>query len=95
MGNSYVFVVSALIASSSDVDCLVSLYFNALGGKHYFVFWALFLAGHLISDLIHSVHTYWLGVWAQAYETQDAADVNIAWCGFLLSCIDRSLNLSI
>ncbi|VDC01970.1 unnamed protein product [Peniophora sp. CBMAI 1063] len=57
----------------------LSLYFNALGGRHNFLFWTLFLGGHLISDFIHSVHTYWLGIWAQAYEEQDASDVNIAW----------------
>lgn len=54
----------------------VRLFFASLGGDSPFIFWSLFLGGMTLVRLLQSAQAWYLGYWAEQYETHDPADVN-------------------
>lgn len=46
----------------------LKLFFGGLGGGHPILFWASFMGGIMLIDLIATVQTWWLGFWARQYE---------------------------
>ncbi|KAF7798640.1 hypothetical protein EIP86_009863 [Pleurotus ostreatoroseus] len=57
----------------------VKLYFENLGGKMPITFWALFLGGMLGTSVIETFQAWFLGYWADQYETHDASEVNVVY----------------
>lgn len=41
------------------------------------MFWALFLGGMLGSAFVETFQAWFLGYWADQYETHDASEVNV------------------
>lgn len=55
----------------------VKLYFAALGGNHNALFWTCFLGSMVLSQVLSTVQTWFLGYWANQYEIHDSSEVNI------------------
>ncbi|EIM92492.1 uncharacterized protein STEHIDRAFT_127305 [Stereum hirsutum FP-91666 SS1] len=55
----------------------LKLYFAALGGNHNALFWTCFLGSMVLSQVLSTVQTWFLGYWANQYEIHDSSEVNI------------------
>ncbi|KAJ7119364.1 hypothetical protein C8R43DRAFT_1112474 [Mycena crocata] len=55
----------------------LKLYFKGMGGNHTILFFALFLGGIGLNDLLKAVQTWFLGYWAGQYTGQDASQVDV------------------
>lgn len=56
----------------------VKLYFAAFGGSYNALFWTTFLGSMLLSQVLVTVQTWFLGYWANQYELHDASEVHIS-----------------
>nr|GAT43679.1 multidrug resistance-associated ABC transporter protein [Mycena chlorophos] len=64
------------------------LYLRGLGGRHPFLFLALCVLGLSASQLFFASQAYWLGQWAEQYETHVPSEVNVAhYMGFYMLLI--------
>ncbi|EMD39558.1 hypothetical protein CERSUDRAFT_111873 [Gelatoporia subvermispora B] len=57
----------------------MKLYLSALGGAHPCLFWLVFMGALLISEFINATQTWFVGYWAQQYETKTPSEVNISF----------------
>lgn len=64
-----------VISRLKSFACAVKLYFANMGGKHSLWFWTLFLGGMIITPMIESFQTWYLGYWAHQYDV-DPEDVS-------------------
>lgn len=55
----------------------VKLYFANLGGDSPIIFWTLFLGGMILTSVTETFQAWYLGYWAQQYETHDPSEVNV------------------
>ncbi|KAF8992761.1 hypothetical protein BDZ89DRAFT_1150908 [Hymenopellis radicata] len=58
----------------------LNLYFKALGGNHVWLFFLFYIGGLVLTQLLSTVQTWWLGYWASQYEGADEAYVPVAYC---------------
>ncbi|KAI0344119.1 multidrug resistance-associated ABC transporter [Trametopsis cervina] len=54
----------------------LKLYFLSLGGDSPIIFWSLFLGNMFMTRLLQSAQFWYLGYWAEQYETHDPSEVN-------------------
>ncbi|KAF9029722.1 hypothetical protein BDZ89DRAFT_1065204 [Hymenopellis radicata] len=57
----------------------LNLYFKALGGNHVWLFFLAYIGGLVLTQLLNTVQTWWLGYWASQYEGADEAYVPVAY----------------
>ncbi|KAJ3556484.1 hypothetical protein NM688_g2007 [Phlebia brevispora] len=57
----------------------LKLYFANLGGKMPISFWVLFLGGMLLTSITETYQAWYLGHWADQYETHDPSEVNVVY----------------
>ncbi|KAI9059804.1 multidrug resistance-associated ABC transporter [Trametes sanguinea] len=85
-------VVAEEIAEGRVSWPALRLYLSSMGGTHAFIFWLSVVGFLVICELTAILQTYWLGYWAQQYEDQDQADVNVF---FYLSVYNGLLALGV
>ncbi|CAL1696193.1 unnamed protein product [Somion occarium] len=68
-------IVAEEIAEGHVGWSALKLYFANMGGKHSLWFWTLFLGGMIITPMIESFQTWYLGYWAHQYDV-DPEDVS-------------------
>ncbi|KAJ7225905.1 P-loop containing nucleoside triphosphate hydrolase protein, partial [Mycena pura] len=56
----------------------LKLYFKGLGGNHTLLFFTVFLAGLVLTELTQAAQTWFLGYWAGQYTDHPASEVNVA-----------------
>lgn len=55
----------------------VKLYFRGLGGSHPVAFFLTVACGLLLTDLLNTFQTWYLGYWASQYDTHDSSEVDV------------------
>ena len=55
----------------------VKLFISGLGGTHPVLFWMLFVGSLLFCDTLLTVQTWFMGYWAEQYDTYPPEQVNI------------------
>ncbi|KAH7930564.1 hypothetical protein BV22DRAFT_1124835 [Leucogyrophana mollusca] len=55
------------------------LYLASMGGQYSFLFWVAFLGLMVLTQLVNSVQTWFLGYWASQYELHPASEVNVQY----------------
>ncbi|KAH7910707.1 hypothetical protein BJ138DRAFT_73634 [Hygrophoropsis aurantiaca] len=55
------------------------LYLASMGGQYTFLFWIAFLSLMILTQLVNSVQTWFLGYWASQYEIHPASEVNVQY----------------
>ncbi|KAH8101555.1 hypothetical protein BXZ70DRAFT_101862 [Cristinia sonorae] len=53
----------------------VTLFFGALGGKRWLLWWTVFIANALVTPIIETFDTWFLGYWAHQYESRPSSEV--------------------
>ncbi|QRV86037.1 ABC transporter transmembrane region [Ceratobasidium sp. AG-Ba] len=61
-------IVAEEIAEGHIGWSALKLFLFAFGGSG---FWVVYIGGFLLSDILAVLQTYWLGIWARAYENDD------------------------
>lgn len=56
----------------------LQLFFKGLGGDNPFFFWTVFLGCLLLTTLLNTGTTWWLGHWASRYDLPGSPTVNVS-----------------
>ena len=65
-----------VISSSDTYSRTVKLFFSSLGGNQQAVFWLLCVGTLVLSQLVDTFQTWFLGYWARQYEERDPSEVD-------------------
>jgi hypothetical protein len=55
----------------------VQMYLSSMSGAWGVLFWLSLVGGTLVCEALNPLQTWWLGYWAQQYETHAPGDVDI------------------
>ncbi|KAK7058408.1 hypothetical protein VNI00_002042 [Paramarasmius palmivorus] len=55
----------------------VKMYLSGMGGNHSWVFFLAVIGSLLLSELMHTTQTWFLGYWASQYDDHDASEVPV------------------
>lgn len=64
------------IFSSIAYSGTVRLFFSSLGGNQQAIFWLLCVGTLVLSQLVDTFQTWFLGYWARQYEERDPSEVD-------------------
>lgn len=53
----------------------IKLFIGSLGGKHFVLWWGVFVANMLVTPAMETFETWYLGYWARQYEETPASQV--------------------
>lgn len=62
--------------SGAHVTYAVKWFFGSFGGMG---FWMSYFLVTGLSEVVLTLQTWWLGLWARQYDTHEASEVNVAW----------------
>ncbi|KAH8104855.1 hypothetical protein BXZ70DRAFT_1049038 [Cristinia sonorae] len=65
----------------------VKLFFGALGGKHWILWWAVFISNAIGTPIIETFEVWYLGYWAHQYEGRPASEVSASYYLIVFSII--------
>ena len=63
--------------SSESCSFAVRLYLQGLGGNHPTLFFATFVGGLFVTELLNATQTWYLGYWASQYNGRDPAEIPV------------------
>lgn len=73
----YVDLASCFLISSLLTNNVVKMWFSAMGGDRGVMFWSLFGIAMVLTPMIETYLTWYLGYWARQYELhKDPSEVS-------------------